>query len=301
MKTTSLPVKGRSFQDQASKRVSFVLTTRDRAEFVRKALASARDLVKPEDELIVIDGSSTGETAQVVSEYSDLVDRFVSESDLSPEHAINKGMLLSSGRYIKHLTDDDAFFSRPMEQAIQLLEDHPEVDILVCGGTRQLGNKCYPFYIPPGANYGSEPEDVFRYGICGCGILIRRSALSRTGLYDFAALASDGEYIARAIHHKANVKFCRVNLFHHPIYDHSRIIDRKRDYGRETDRIVKLYCSRAFYLKFRAKSVISRRPWLRWPALAVRSVLRTILATLGSKRARVKNSPQEPVWDGGFS
>ena len=292
---------GHAFQDQATRRVSFVLTTRNRAQIIGGALKRARALVKENDELIVVDGASTDGTAEIIASHGDQIDTFISEPDVSCDHAINKGMLVARGKYVKHLTDDDDFFPEAMEQAIALLEANPQVDVLVCGGTRQLGDDVYPVYVPPHSNYGKSPEDVFNHGMCGCGLLIRRSSLSLTGLANSVGVATDAEFVAKAIYNGAQVRFCRLNLFHHPIYDYGAFIGRGRAWERDMSRIVRQYCSPRFYLQYRIKSAILRNRLIRGPALAIRNTLRSLLAALGSKRAHAKRSPEEPVWDGGFS
>ena len=282
-------------------RVSFILTTRNKARFIGKALEMIRLLVKPEDELIVVDGGSSDGTVEILARYSDLVDVLISEKDSNASHALNKGILLSKGLYIKHLTDDDQFFPDAMEQAIKVLEAHPEVDMLLCGGEREVNGKLSLFYVPPGINYGSSPEDVFRYGVCGCGIFIRRSAIPQVGLTMQTNIDSDGEHIARAIYYKANVKFCRIKLFYHPIYEHSYIILKRQVWERDMDWNVRQYCSLPFYLKHRVKNAILRNPSLGRPALVLKKFILTVFALLGSQRARVRQYPNEPIWDGGFS
>jgi glycosyltransferase involved in cell wall biosynthesis len=289
------------FNGQAAQRVSFVLTTKNKVEFIGKALDEAIQLVGPEDELIVVDGASTDGTAEVIDSRRDFIDTFISEPDISCDHAINKGMLVARGKYIKHLTDDDEFFPEAMEQAITLLENNPQVDVLVCGGMRQLGVDIYPFYIPPGVNYGKSPEDVFNHGVCGCGFVIRRSSLAVTGLANPRGVATDAEFVAKAICNGALVRFCRVNLFHHPIYEHGAFIGRRQEWEHDMKRIVRQYCSLRFYLKYRIKTAILRNRMLAPPALAVNQIVKGLFAVLGGKRAGDKKSIGEPVWDGGLS
>ena len=283
----------RTFRGQASKRVSFALTTRNRAGIIEKALEQAYALVGPEDELIVIDGGSTDGTAEIIERYVERIDAFISEPDLSGDHAINKGMLVAQGRYFKHLTDDDEFSREAMEQAIAVMEANPTIDVLACGGMREFEGEVYPVYVPPGESFGKSAEDVFTYGVCGCGFLIRRSAISLTGLSNPLGVATDAEFIAKAINNGAKVRFCRVNLFHHPIYEYGAFIGRGERWRADMDRIAREYCSRAFYLKLRSKNILLRRTMLRKPALALRSVLR---------RAFGRSQPDKlPVWDTGLS
>ena len=291
----------RSFQNLSSRRVSFIIATKNRFEFIGKALEMTRELLGPEDELIVVDGASTDGTAEVVASFGGLIDTFISEPDVSPSHALNKGMLVARGKYIKQITDDDEYFPDAMEQAIEVLEGHPEVDVLLCGGIRQIGATKSPVYMSSGVNFGKSPEDVFKYGVCGCGFLFRRSVLSQIGLQSSMSIAADGEYIARAIYRGATVKFCRINLFHHPIYEYSTIIKQYGAWKQDMDRIAKRYCSRGFYLKYRMKNAVHRFPVTRVPASALRNALRTVQARLGSSSAHATASSESPTWDGGFS
>ncbi|MDP3880116.1 MAG: glycosyltransferase, partial [Dehalococcoidales bacterium] len=150
-----------TLEGYASKRVSFIVATRNRAEYLMQALERSRTLVTPEDELIIIDGGSTDNTAEVVRKYSDIVDIFISEPDKGPGHAFSKGMLLARGKYLKQLPDDDIVHPSAMEQSIRVMEEHPEIDLLVCGGTREIGGKVKPVWLPPGTNYGYSPRDIF--------------------------------------------------------------------------------------------------------------------------------------------
>lgn len=299
MTREAIHATGHTFQDLASRRVSYVLTTWNKAHLLEQALEKIRPLITPQDELIVVDGESTDGTMEIIARHGELIDTFISEPDVSISHAENKGMLVARGKYIKHLTDDDEYFQDAMAQAIETLEQHPEVGIMVCGGMRQAGEDIWPVYVPPGANYGKSPEDVFKYGVCGCGIIIRRSILAQVGLINYAGVAADGEYIAQAIHNGVQVRFCRINLFHHPIYEHSVINKMHQAWERDMDRIARQYCSRTFYVKFRIKNAILRNPVLRGPALAGHNTVRRITAVLGKDRD--KQSDESPVWDGGFS
>ena len=48
---------------RSSARVSYIITTRNRASFLDKALENVREFITPEDELIITDGGSTDDGA----------------------------------------------------------------------------------------------------------------------------------------------------------------------------------------------------------------------------------------------
>lgn len=289
----------KNFETYHSKKVSFIITTKNRADYLDKMLELHRDLIHPDDELIIIDGNSTDHTHEIVNKYADIVDTFISEPDLSGAHALNKGILISRGKYIKQLPDDDMIYPEAMEQAIQVLEAHPEVDVLVCGGTRQIGEHYSNVYFPPGVNYGKRVEDVFKYGACGTGFIIRRSSLSTIGILHPTDVAADKEFVLKAISRGANVKFCRIRLFNHPIYDHSVTIYYRREHELACDQLLKQYCSSRFYRWYRMTMLRLhrlRQLLRRYPRL--NSVIEPILHIVKKIRGRKQS---KLLWDGGFS
>ncbi len=301
-----------SFEVYESKRVSFVMTTKNRAEALDRALALSREYVKPEDELIIIDGHSTDHALSAIGRYADLADIFVSEPDKSAAHAFNKGIMLARGKYIKNIADDDVLHPEAMEEAIQVLEKHPEVDVLICGGTVQRGESCKTVCLPPGTNYGKSVEDVFTYGAKGVGFILRRSALSKIGLCNPIAPLADHEFILQAISRGANVKFCRINLYHHPILEHSHARRLGKQMKIDSLRLRKQYCSTGSYYRYRIRYL--RRQYLIfrlliWPFHIIklfqkkssRLIRRFSLSLRTQDNAQNLSDNVEYTWDGGFS
>lgn len=296
----------------ASKRVSYITMTKNKVEYLQKTLEQHRELIKPDDELIIVDGGSTDNTRDVVRQYADLVDIFISEPDVSGGHALSKGMLLSRGKYLKQLSDDDIIHPEAMEQAVRVMEEHPEIDLLVCGGTRQMGDRISPVWLPPGTNYGSAVEDVFKYGACGIGFVIRRSTIPLMGLYPIGT-ADDKEFAAEAIKRGANVKFCRINLFHHVIHEHSFIIKEAKAHKKHNDSLIRQYCSKRFYYQYRLDTLLERYflyRLARKPSLIIEFLRRegvyallrrVVMILLRKKKPAPPVAVEELLWDGGFS
>lgn len=290
-----------SFESTSPKRVSYILATKDRARFLEDVFPSIRALKKPTDELIIIDSCSADNTLDVIQRHVDIVDVLISEKDTSEGHAFNKGILLSQGKYIKLLTDDDVIYPEAMEQAVQVLKEHPEVDVLLCGGTRQKEGRSWLVYNPPGIDFGKETEDVFRYSTCGIGLVIRRSALAKTGLLNANAVSLDGDFLTQCIAKNMNVKFCRINMFYHPIYGHSGTIARQREYELDVNRICRQHCSTRFYLRFRLSKILHQHPLLHFIALPLRISYQIVRAFSGRNQPKNAAGKVEPIWDGGFS
>lgn len=283
-----------NFDSYADKRVSFVLPVKNSAEKLDKILESYRSLVKPEDELIILDGGSKDHTLEVVKKYADLIDIFISEHDFNCTHAANKGILLAHGKYIKSLSDDDTIYPDGMERAIDTMERNPEIDLLLCGGSKEKNGKVSYVYVPPGVNYGKSTEDVFRYSRCGVGHIYRRKSLARVGLFDWGPSGGDVEYLLRFIKSGAVVKFCRINLFHHPYshYGDAKSLDNFRT------KIVKRYCTKIFYWKYLFSRTVTKNlfygKWLAFQKIICRRV------PLFKRFVRGQSS-LEYAWDGGFS
>jgi len=282
--------KDYNFDRYSTKRVSFVMQTKNHAQFLERAFAGIRKFKGSEDELIVVDGASSDNTRDIIEKNSGMVDVFISEPDLSGNHAQNKGMLLARGRYIKYLGDDDVFHADAMASAIQVMDEHPEIDILLCGGTKEKNGVIKLSWVPPGVNYGKSTEDVVRYGgASGTGQIIRRAVLARLGtLAPVNHWNADVAFVLEAVRKGACVRFCRINLFHHPIFGHSIIQKYHLEHVADTRGLVREYCGHAFYMKYRIRDSVLARMASYW-FLKFRA---------GTGRGLIN---EESLWDGGFS
>lgn len=202
-------------------RVSYVLTTRNRAPFLEKTLGNVREYKTLEDELIVIDAASTDDTSQVVERHKDLVTLFRSEPDRGEAHGLNKGLLAARGRIIKTITDDDYFHPEAMAQAIALLEGSADIDAIMCGGESftvdAKGDQVLDYYaeLPPerrSANF--QPREPLDFFICGLGLFFRRALLPLVGIFDTTFHAVDVEWICR-LACMTNLQYFHVKLFRH--------------------------------------------------------------------------------------
>lgn len=203
----------------SEKRASYILVTRNRAAALRVALANVRKFYTPVDEVLIIDGGSTDDTSSVVAEYADLSPVFVSEPDSGPTHAVNKGILLSRGRYVVNLTDDDYFYPDGVRLMIDTMETHPDIDVLTCGGEIYVTNSRtgvdeLGWYqrLPSSMSLQSNLINLIEY-VPASYLCIRKSVVARIGLFDSTSEASDIEMVARLLRCGCNLKFLNIKLF----------------------------------------------------------------------------------------
>lgn len=287
-----------AFDAQAAKRVSFVMQTKNRAHLLGDALERCRTLKGPRDELIVIDGASTDSTKEVVERNKDIVDVFVSEPDINGPHAQNKAMLLARGAFIKYISDDDIFYPDAMNQAVDVLENHPEIDVLLCGGIKVSGGSLWAVYVPSGTSYGKHAEDVFRYSAAtaGVGHVMRRSSLAKTGLFPLEYQLADAAYVLQSIARGATVRFCRLLLYKHSINERSRSVKAGRAGIYEWAALAWRYSGASFFLRYAARELVHR--WLR---LSPNRFFKRAGRFLKRFSSKPHYAPETCVWDGGLS
>lgn len=298
------------FREASEKRISFILITKNRGEAMRKTLPAVRELVTREDELIIVDGASEDTTQEAVRANGDFVTLFLSEKDKNAPHAFNKGILLARGEYVVFLFDEDRMHAPALEQSINVLGAHPEIDMLVCGGTKHFRGVSRPYYYPPGTNYGKSPEDAFRYGTCANGFIMRRSMFALSGLFPTDCPGGDDIiFVAQALKRGARIKFCRINLFDFYMTEASTSARRRNEINAMLRDRMAVYCSPKFVRRNRFLHAGRERfSSPRWYARAAGYWVRMLFAqgpvTVWNRlvlRQKPGEKKRECLWDGGFS
>lgn len=296
-------LKEHTFESYSDKRVSYVIATKNHASDLEKALARCREFKDPQDELIVIDGVSDDHTKEVVEKNKDIVDIFISEPDLDATHATNKAFLLSRGRFVKTITDDDIFHPEGIKKAIEIFDQHPEIDLLLTGGSVEKNGKVTYIYIPPGTNFGKSIEDVFKYKLSGGCQFFRRKTFANSNLLPFRSVRPDGELLLRFMHAGATVKFCRLNTFHHffsPSASNLRSEwSKKREKRKFWNWAAREFCSPEFARKYIIINTMQGSLLFKKLRKLRRLINRGIYRLMSVKE--IESKPKEYIWDGGFS
>ena len=221
-------------------RVSYIIVTKNRSEYLNRTLQNVREFIEPTDELIIIDGASTDATCEIIECHRDIITLFVSEPDCGEGHAFNKGLFRARGRYIKPITDDDYFYPDAMRHLIETMENHLEIEVIQCGGEIWGVENDQPYF----KNHWFLPESernavsIFDFALSGLGMIIRRSALEKAGGVGNNYVSSvDGDLLCRMIECRCTIGYFDIDLYrvyHHP---HSHMYVRSTELMR-TDRLM---------------------------------------------------------------
>ncbi len=110
--------------------VSIVTPTYRMAEFLTQTLRSVHYQDYPHIEHIVVDGGDDEETPKLIERHRDQIAVYLREPDRGQSHAINKGLARARGEIVAWLNADDCLFPGAVSRAVDILQTHPEVDLV---------------------------------------------------------------------------------------------------------------------------------------------------------------------------
>ncbi len=90
-------------------KISLITVTRNAQKTIGRCIQSVITQSYNNIEYIIIDGASTDDTLQIINQYKQHIDLFISEYDEGIYDAMNKGIKLATGNIIGILNSDDFF------------------------------------------------------------------------------------------------------------------------------------------------------------------------------------------------
>lgn len=92
------------------KKLSIITINYNNCGGLRKTIESIANQTFNDYEYIIIDGGSTDGSVEVIKEYADKIDYWISEPDKGIYNAMNKGILKATGKYCNFMNSGDAFY-----------------------------------------------------------------------------------------------------------------------------------------------------------------------------------------------
>ena len=169
--------------DMDRPRVSVIIPTYNRAQFIEAAIVSVLEQTFSDYEIIIVDDGSTDNTRQVVEPYLDRA-QYVYQENGGAGMARNHGLRLARGEYIAFLDSDDLFMPHKLERQIAYLEANPAVGLVYAG---------HEFIHEDGRYFSTQrvrtadaayPRLMADCRIALPSVLVRRSVLDAVGGFD---------------------------------------------------------------------------------------------------------------------
>ena len=169
----------------ASPLVSAVIPAYNAAAYVREAIKSVLRQSYAPIECLVVDDGSTDETAAIVAAYGDRV-RVLPQENRGVSVARNRGAREAAGDLLAFLDADDRWLPERMERQMQVLQDRPEIEAVVCA-TEVVDRELEPVGV-----VRQDPSiDLHDLLLCRASVvsvssnlLVRREAFEAVGGFD---------------------------------------------------------------------------------------------------------------------
>jgi len=105
-------------------KVSIITAVYNNKDTIKDAIESVLSQTYKNIEYIIIDGASTDGTVDIIRNYGDKIDKFISEKDNGIYDAMNKGINLASGDIVGILNSDDFYVdNRVIEKVVDVFEN----------------------------------------------------------------------------------------------------------------------------------------------------------------------------------
>ena len=161
-------------------KVSAIITTHNRLEYLKKAIESVKKQTYDNLEIIVVDDASNDGTENYcINDKSIKYIRISKEESKGGNYARNIGIDNSNGEYIAFLDDDDEWYPEKITKQVDFLNQNADYGVVYCNRLFSINNGIYEYEdIINKSNCGDCSSKIF-YNIIGTTsmLLFRREIL----------------------------------------------------------------------------------------------------------------------------
>ncbi|MGE5042400.1 MAG: glycosyltransferase family 2 protein [Candidatus Levyibacteriota bacterium] len=186
-------------------KVSIIIPTHNRSQFLMDVLESVSNQTKKPFEVIVVDDGSTDNTREAMLN-SGYRAHYIQQENSGPAAARNRGIAAARGNILAFLDDDDLLLPHALELAVRRLENRASFQVGIVFGlimriknVKRVKDKIVYEEIPP----------VWPERMIGSAI-IRKEVFNRVGLFDESlTLGQDIDWYMRA--REKHIRFSFLN------------------------------------------------------------------------------------------
>jgi glycosyltransferase involved in cell wall biosynthesis len=167
-------------------KVSIVIPTYNRADFLPKTIQSVLNQTYQDWEMIIVDDGSTDKTEEIVKGYKESGIRYiVHKSNLGISAARNTGIKKSKGKYIALLDSDDEWFPEKLSCQMKIFQEKDSKCGVVCtSGYMVKGSKLICTREIPADLDNFYERFLFENFIWVSSVLVKKECFEKAGLFD---------------------------------------------------------------------------------------------------------------------
>lgn len=200
--------------------VSVIIPTHNRYHYLRQAVDSVYAQSHQNFEIIVVDDSSSDETANIATEYDDRL-HYHAQPRSGVSAARNYGIRQASGEYIAFLDDDDLYQPDKLQLNLAYFAQHPDIAWL-CSGFDFIDAQADTLVertaiIPQEETVTLHDIAMFRF-IHTSSVILHKRALPKGELFPMEVSLSEDYHAWASVlsHHKgAAMKACLTRFRQH--------------------------------------------------------------------------------------
>ncbi len=220
-------------------RISLIICTVDRCEYLRKTLRAISECQSSFIELIVVHGPSQDDTSKVLAEYNWLIDKVIDSNSKNVSVVRNLGLNEATGEIIVYLDDDVIPPSQWLDSHRNIYLEHGSKCGCVAGSVRDKTKAGEPLQFSRGINslmseskpILSEPvaqqylvNSYWFSSVMGANASYRRDLLLKLGGFDefFEYFLEETDICLRVIQSGHGVYYIDKIVDHYPGQSHNR-------------------------------------------------------------------------------
>lgn len=191
--------------------LSYLISTKNRLPYLKITLAHLIQNCLPDEEIVVVDAHSSDGTGEYLKALlkEGKIHQLLIEADKNQAHGWNKAMMMAKGILLKKIIDDDVFCFEAIRKCKNQLLAHAEIDF--CISNALSVNLSSPALIEQSSRFEQfsawKNGSTKSFSFSDVYLMIRKSALAYTGLYNTQFVMLDWEFALRISYLKCNIAY----------------------------------------------------------------------------------------------
>lgn len=230
--------------------ISVVIVTKNRAEFLEKAINSVINQTYKNIELIVIDDGSQSDNLRVINKFNSKSLSFTFFKNITSKGANycrNLGFKKSKGDYVAYLDDDDVWLDHKIKKQLEEFEDQ-DIDIVTCDF------KYKKFFIKYISNIKNDFQlnYIFTNNYLGgmSGIILRKKSFNIDPFDIGLQSCQDWDFWIKCILNNKRIKVVKLPLYIYTVHSLEKITnDLNKSYNGRKSLFIKYNSHYGKFLK----------------------------------------------------